>query len=196
MMKILRIILTALVLVGGGIMVAHPAAAQTTDDCGKRNPPFPKQDSSKVERTVQTAVGAIPLRRGFYCVPKSAEGNEVAEATYGFGFGMDKVRYRHHITKIKVVEFPLKESSPRMNERGVYEFHATARMKRCSESGTDCEIIKKQPVIAVASTRKEDEYYGMPGGDPLGLMTFYCDYGDPTRLRCEPWVNTALSIFK
>ncbi len=195
-MKIIKIVLTALILVGGGIVVGHPASAQGTDDCSKRNPPFPKYDSSAVLRTVPTAVGDIPIRRGFYCVPNSAQGNEVAEASLGFGFGMDKVQHRHHITKIKIVDFPLRNSAPRKNERGVYEFRATARMKRCSDSGTNCEIIKKQPVIAVASTRKEDTYYDMPGGDPLGLMTLYCDYGDPTRLRCEPWVNTALDIFK
>ncbi|MBF6185987.1 hypothetical protein [Nocardia farcinica] len=69
--------------------------------------------------------------------------------------------------------------------------------------GTDCsdparvETCKNQvqvPVIG-ASTEGGDDYEplgGMPAGDPLGLQTVYCDYGDVTRLRCEIWVTAAL----
>ncbi|MCM6778719.1 hypothetical protein NDR87_35110 [Nocardia sp. CDC159] len=143
-----------------------------------------------------TTIGDIPIRRGYYCVPKKYEGNEVAESTYGYGFGMDKARYRHHITRIKVIDFTLRNSRGTGNPRGNYEFHAWARKKRCDDSGNNCKVIQSQEVIAVASRGEGKDPYDMPTGSPIGLITFYCNYGDPTKLRCESWVNTSLDIFK
>ncbi|MGX1773697.1 hypothetical protein ACWIGW_16415 [Nocardia brasiliensis] len=172
---------------------AGPASAQITTDCSKRQPPFPKHDSAAIMRDVQTAVGVVPVRRGFYCVPDDAVGNPAREARSGFGFGYDKAAHRHNISKLNAIDFVLKDPQPIRSNEG-YNFTAYARELVCEKDGQRCAPRKQQKVIAASSTKNPDKglYYEMPAGNPVGLLTVYCDYGDPVKLRCEDWVNKAL----
>ncbi|WP_306356158.1 MULTISPECIES: hypothetical protein [unclassified Nocardia] len=195
-MRSISVVLAAAFMMGVTIIGTGPAHAQVTDDCSTRDPAFPNHNSSEVLRTVETKVGTFPIRRGFYCVPNDAVGDPVAEYQRGFGFGYDKARHRHAITKIKIMEWPLKHSTPQKNTDGHYNFYALARKGRCDSNGKNCEITERMPVVAVVSPKNFDTYYTMPAGNPVGFLTFYCDSGDPSKLRCPDWVNTALDIFK
>ncbi|MFC9876257.1 hypothetical protein [Nocardia salmonicida] len=171
-----------------------PAHAQVTTDCSKREPAFPNHNSSEVMRNVPTTAGwTVPVRRGFYCVPDSAKGDIALEAKYGWGFGYDKVLYRHNISSLNAITFVLKSERTFTNASGDTNFRAWAREKRC-QGGKNCVVVKEQEVLASASKKAVEPYDPgrMPGGDPLGLLTLYCVYGDGTKLRCEDWINKAL----
>ncbi len=62
----------------------------------------------------------------------------------------------------------------------------------CQNDGRDCTPRKQQKVVGASSSKDAETYFDMPAGNPVGLLTVYCDYGDTTRLRCEDWVNKAL----
>ncbi|MFI8977476.1 hypothetical protein ACIGO9_31670 [Nocardia asteroides] len=191
-MNLVRIVLSA-VMVAVSFLVMDSAVAQAqTTDCSKRNPPFPDYDSSEVLRNVSTnRAGTVPIRRGFYCVPDAAKGDPGEESKWGFGFGYDKARNRHNIPSLNAQEFVLKSSSSFKTTDG-WNFIAFGREKVCNTGGRDCRVTKEQRVVGASSEKNSEEYYDMPAGNPVGLLTVYCDYGDPVRLKCEDWVNKAL----
>lgn len=197
-MKIVCLSLAAAVVASVfSVVLAAPASA--AGDCSVRNPPFSDYDSSEIKVNVPTGdpdIGVVPIRRGFYCRPDAAVGNEVLEASQGFGFGYDKARNRHNITTQTAMVFVLQSpyNFETTNDLGTgWNFIAYAREKQCSPPGQNCQFLQEQKVVAGTSEANVDEYYDMPAGDPVGLLTVYCDYGVPTRLRCDPWVTRALS---
>ncbi|MEU1984515.1 hypothetical protein [Nocardia sp. NPDC019395] len=78
-----------------------------------------------------------------------------------------------------------------VNNNADYNFIMYARAKRCDSAGNNCEVVKQQEVIAATSGNTVASYYpgAMPAGNPIGLLTVYCNYNDPSKLRCEDWVN-------
>ncbi|WP_378730441.1 hypothetical protein [Nocardia brasiliensis] len=184
-------ILSCAAVVFGTVLAAGPASAQTSTDCSKRQPPFPGYDSAQIMRQVQTTVGTVPIRRGFYCVPDSAVGNEAQESLSAFGFGYDKARHRHKITSLNAIDFVLKSPVTSRSAEG-YNFVAYARELVCQRDGRECKATKQQKVIGASSNKNADTYYEMPAGNPVGLLTVYCDYEDKFKLRCEDWVNKGL----
>ncbi|MFC8383754.1 hypothetical protein [Nocardia sp. NPDC057272] len=195
-MRIFSAPLLAIAIIAATYLIpaTAPAYAQTTTDCSKREPAFPNQNSAEVMRNVPTRAGwTVPVRRGFYCVPDSAKGNIVAEARYGWGFGYDKVRHRHSISSLNAIHFVLTAERTFTNAAGDTNFRVWARERRC-QGGKNCVTLREQEVLGSASKKSVDPYDPgrMPGGDPLGLLTVYCVYGDGTKLRCDDWVNNAL----
>ncbi|MGW6421418.1 hypothetical protein ACWF82_01980 [Nocardia sp. NPDC055053] len=191
-MKPIRIVLSAAMIAVSFLAVDSAVAQAQTTDCSKRNPPFPNQDSSEIMRNVATdRAGTVPIRRGFYCVPNDAEGNPAAESDRGFGFGYDKARNRHNIPSLNAQQFVLRSSSTFKTSEG-WNFIAYGREKVCQQGGRQCRVTKEQKVVGASSEKNAAEYYDMPAGNPVGLLTVYCDYGDPVRLKCEDWVNKAL----
>lgn len=176
----------------------HTASAQTAD-CSKRNPPFPDHPSGEILAYVQPddrEFARVPLRRGFYCVPTAAEGNEAAEYTSGFGFGYDKARHRHNIPDYSAIVFILQAPYAFPSDLGE-NYIAYARKWSEPIDGSPRELIEEQKVIAATNRAKQAEYFDMPSqdgdSDSVGLLTAYCQFPDPTKLRCQEWVSEALS---
>lgn len=198
-MHFTRILLAALIASTAAIIGFPMQAGAQTDDCSKRNPPFPDYNSGEVLVNVPTDdpddIGIVPIRRGFYCVPNSAMGNEALEAAQGFGFGYDKARNRHNITKFSAIGFILQSpyNFETTSDLGPgWNFVAYAREKEREPDG-EWIILQEQKVIAATSEANRDEYYDMPAGNPVGLITAYCDFGNPAKLRCQDWVTKGLS---
>ena len=197
-MRFTRIFLAALIAATAGVIGLPTQANAQTDDCSKRNPPFSDYNSGEILVNVPTDdadIGTVPIRRGFYCVPNSAVGNEALEAAQGFGFGYDKARNRHNITKFSAIGFILKSpyNFETTSDLGPgWNFVAYARKKERQSDGT-WKILAEQKVIAATSEANRDEYYDMPAGNPVGLITAYCDFGNPLKLRCQDWVTKGLS---
>lgn len=192
--------------------VAHAGVADCTGT--PEEPIYPDYDSSaKLGSYTSSTTGEVLIRRGFYCVPKSSEGNPAAESANGFGFGLDKVQNRHYIGRpqdgysqneaMRAVKFVLSAPNSNINSKSdewgfgwnflVYANGGTECPKG-SHDPDDCEN-KVSIKVRAATTEGGAQYWdnaGMPVGDPLGLQTVYCDYGDVTRLRCDLWVTAAL----
>ncbi len=190
-----------------------PAAAADVSTCTgtPQAPIYPNYDSSEELGTYDnTVAGEVIIRRGFYCVPSSSQ-NEAAD---GFGFGLDKVQNRHHIgrpqdgynraTAIKAVKFVL--SAPPSNVTSKTDDWGFGwNFLVYANGGTECPKGNPDPQacankvsvpVKAASTEGGDDYEptgGMPAGEPLGLQTVYCDYGQQSLLRCDLWVTAALA---
>jgi hypothetical protein len=178
------------------------------------DPIYPNYDSSKVLATyTNTTAGEIDIRHGFYCVPAASAGNLALESKTGFGFGLDKVQNRHAIGRpqdgwkqaeaIRAVKFVLSAPNSNVTSKtdewgfgwnfAVYAVGGT----ECPKGSTNANACKNQLSVPVIGASTEggaanDPRGGMPAGDPLGLQTVYCDYGDANRLRCDLWVTAAL----
>lgn len=50
-------------------------------------------------------------------------------------------------------------------------------------------IVKSQKIPAVSVPRASSRIGGYQTSYPVGLLTMYCDYGDPSRLKCPDWIN-------
>lgn len=205
MQKFARAIIASVVASVGMIGFPGTSIAQS-QDCSTSNPPFPGYDSAQIERNIPInnplIADTIPLRTGFYCKPSwIPDGDLVNESIYGFGFGYDKVRHRHNISSRNAIQFAFSDKKPSSRYDSdiggnVWEFHTWARARDCSTQ--PCELLNEQKVVGIATTVVRDTYYNMPAriddsdSKPVGVMTVYCDYGEPAELRCEDWVNTAL----
>lgn len=188
-MKLLKTSILIFSLLIASISFVGTASA-ADGDCDPNGQSFPGYQSGTILLTVDPDdpyLASIPARRGFYCI--QANGT-------GLGFGYDKAWHRHNITNLKSIQFALKAPyffavASDIGGTG-YNFVSYARRKECDEKG-NCEFTDEQKVVAATTTGNSDYYYGMPAGHPVGLVTVYCDYGDPTRLLCEPWVDVALA---
>ncbi|MGW5377011.1 hypothetical protein ACWESM_16310 [Nocardia sp. NPDC003999] len=191
---------------------AHASTATCTGT--PDDPVFPNYDSDKILATYTTKNRSeVDIRRGYYCVPTSAQGDPALEADQGLGFGLDKVQNRHYIGRpqdgwheaeaIRAVKFVLSAPTENINSKTddwgfgwnfkVWAIGGT-ECPKATHNPDDCKNKTQVPVIA-ASTEggaDHDPRGGMPAGDPLGLQTVYCDYGQKTRLRCDLWVTAAL----
>ncbi|MFE9583042.1 hypothetical protein ACFYO1_42180 [Nocardia sp. NPDC006044] len=193
-----------------------PAAQADVDDCTgtAADPIFPGYDSSeKLGSYDNPTAGEVFIRRGFYCVPKSSQGNPVLEAANGFGFGLDKVQNRHYIgrpqdgydraTALRAVKFVLAAPSSNVTTKTDdwgfgWNFLAYANGgTECPKGSHDPEACANKISVPVRAASTEggaerEPKGGMPAGDPLGLQTVYCDYGAAAKLRCDLWVTAAL----
>lgn len=188
-MKLIKMSILIFPLLITSISFASTASA-ADGDCDPNGQSFPGYPSGTILLTVDPDdqyLASIPVRRGFYCI--QANGT-------GLGFGYDKAWHRHNIKNLKSIQFVLQapyyfEVASDIGGKG-YNFVSYAQRKECDAEG-NCEVKEDQKVVAATTTGNNDYYYGMPAGHPIGLVTVYCDYGDPLKLLCKDWVDVALA---
>jgi hypothetical protein len=178
------------------------AQAQPTDD--------DDYDTAHIELMVDTVVGDIPIRTGFW--------NDQVTNRYtgkpGEGFGRDKAWHKHGVTSLAVIEYVMQgtnvkpvggdEETDDMYEEqdeGLNFFREvqTLTCPNVPDLGEVC-VTKDGPLDMVVAVNQEDksEYYGKPAGNPVGLQTAFCDrntydYDPNFPDRCPAWINTAMS---
>ena len=104
----------------------------------------------------------------------------------GKGWGWAKIVGKHGITNMNLVKMIIGlpgagTADPQDPDRIVYR--AVAERGVCSNGG--CRATEIVNTVAVVD-------YGPAGWDSshvFGVVTAYCDFGDPAKWLCPPWVN-------
>ncbi len=120
----------------------------------------------------------MPVRTGFY----NGDAN--------VGFGYDKAYHKHNLTGLGSILFALASpfAMPRNDGGAGLVFYATAQKVGKSLVGGNRQVIDEQIIYAIHDPEDWPTYYGLPAGNPLGLVTAYCDTDDAD-LECPQWVE-------
>ncbi len=125
-------------------------------------------------------IGDIPIRRGFW------------DSDAQQGFGLDKAWHRHKIHSMSGMKFVMESPNTYLNGN---QWVATAYVGRyeCPDGRPgECILQEQLTMRGVADTRSFSTYYGWPAGDPLGMVTLYCENPDDA-VDCPSWVSFALN---
>lgn len=156
--------------------------------------PPPGYDTAQVLRTVETLVGQVPVRRGFWDpdVVNRKSGKD------GEGFGYDKAFNRHRVTDMNMIAFVLRSTNIGVNDDPDFDegndFVRNIRAVDCRGPVDNIpEICEEDELDIVAAVNLEDRdlYFDWPAGDPVGLQTVFCEgYDADVDFKCPPWVNS------
>lgn len=136
-------------------------------------------DESTVVRTVIDAAGrTVLLREGYY--------DRAADR----GFGRSKIVDKHKITNMEIVEKIIKNpNGGRAVGATSRHYDGTAQRFRCDVSGR-CTEVERIPLLAVVDFRAAPEH----GGGQKGVITAYCNFGNPAQTDCPSWVNSLANV--
>ncbi|MEU4171797.1 hypothetical protein AB0F46_33565 [Streptomyces sp. NPDC026665] len=144
-----------------------PAAASTSSDAeaAAGNPAY-----RVLKHLDYSGPGKASLRVGYY------------DRTHDKGFGWNKVKKKHNITKYSAVEYIAK--SPNRNRVGnstTYHMTGYAGKYRC-RNGV-CTLVKQYKMILSVNEKVQRD------GQDKGVITMYC----VGVVRCPNWVSTTLA---
>lgn len=139
-------------------------------------------NTAEILWTATTNYGEVPLRRGFYDGDKINPYAEPGEDNIGVGFGIDKAWHKHRITNSGVIAYVLGANGKLKNLDGSKVIfgrrYTTMDCVPVEGVGTVCPDPDKgsdYDVIAVVDIDDWPLYHEWPAGDPLGVVTAYCE---------------------
>lgn len=123
------------------------------------------------------------------------------EGTYdgSDGFGWEKIKDKHKITNVEVVEAivgnpnggtPHREVDKRTKKltKDRREYVGYANRARCGING-QCEVVERIPMRVIVEFLHDFAFDGQ-----LGVLTAFCVFGDPAHVECPSWVNKQVNI--
>lgn len=125
----------------------------------------------------------MPVRTGYY----NGDSN--------VGFGYDKAYHKHNLTGLGSILFALASpfAMPRTDGGAGLVFYATAQKVGKSLVGGNRQVIDEQLIYAIHDPDDWPTYYGLPAGNPLGLVTAYCDTDDAEQ-ECPEWLENVTHL--
>lgn len=146
---------------------AVPAAATTNGEAGTAAP----NPAYKILKHLDySGPGKASLRVGYY---KRAEDK---------GFGWNKVKKKHNITKYAAVEYIAKSPNrDRVGNTTTYHMTGYAGKYKCTNGR--CRLVKQYKMILSVNEKVQRD------GHDKGVITMYCK----GVVRCPNWVSTALA---
>lgn len=160
----LAALVAALIVSTGGTAVA----AQGDDSAAQQ--PQASNPAYKVLKLLKyKGPGDAALRVGTY------------NASTGKGWGWNKVKKKHNITKYSALEYITKGPNRDHQDGTTYRSHAYAAKYRCTDGV--CRLVKQYKVFAVVNEKKLGDHHNR------GVITAYCD----GVVKCPGWVTTALA---
>jgi hypothetical protein len=203
--KIFQTRFLAILAAASLLFVVVPASANAAQ-------PEAGYDTARIVSMVDTVVGDIPIRNGFWDHEKPNRYSNRGDI--GEGFGFDKAWHKHRVTSLAVIQYVMsgnnvkpvggnEETSDMYDQQdeglNFYREVSTLTCPNTPDLGEVC-VYANEPLDMVVAVNQEDKdlYYDWPAGSPVGLQTAYCDRDtydyDPSKPdECPSWVNQAMS---
>lgn len=135
-------------------------------------------DESTIVREFTDAAGRhVVLREGRFDPPAS-------------GFGWSKIVNKHKITNMALVEKIIKNPNGGRDAGGTARHYDGLAIRYHCDISNRCTEVERIPLLAVVDFRAAPEH----GGGQKGVITAFCNFGDPQHVECPSWVNNLANV--